>query len=55
MDRKSQVGSVSLALAAHRFAARRRHRTGYGSSSRLALRADGGAIVTTDPTVTVHN
>jgi hypothetical protein len=41
----SQIESVSLAVGARSFVARRRHSVDYDSSSRLAARADGGAIL----------
>jgi len=54
VDCNSQIDSVSLALGRRSFVARRRHSTNYGSSSRLAAPANGGAILTTDLTVTAH-
>jgi len=53
VDCNSHIESVSLALGGQRFVARRRHMN-YDSSSRLALTADCGAILTSDSTVTVH-
>jgi len=54
VDCNSQIESVSLALGGQRFVARRRHSLNYDSSSRLALTADCGAILTSDSTVAVH-
>jgi len=54
VDCNSQIDSVSLALGRRSFVAHRRHSTNHGSSSRLAAPANGGAILTTDLTVTAH-